>query len=547
MRGIIIIAGSLTVFLVGGFALEQSGRFSSVKQALRRPSVPTAMLNYGPMGKILKDRGLIKAVPNGDAQFPASVEGEVDRNANIFQKKRQVGPYRFQANPGGMASMPSSMVISEEDFRTGWPLLSVVIDNEELYGEKGLLHPKNRWERGKQWERLAYVSYYEEGELLFTTGVGMRLHGHQGAGKKRKTCFRLYFRDDYGADRFRPGVLFGPETEPVKKLVVRKDLPRFNTPLTFDIAQQVKAIVPGYKPVLFYLNGRYMGLYTLTEHLSIRQWRTRFGHDNFMFYRPKGKSDEPSRKSRHNLIQWFLKNQKEMTLQKAGTIIDVENWTRNLFTYDFCLTGDWDQGALVRDMSGAGAKWHWVNWDMDQSFINPEENGFQKKLLKGTGVRTLFLGVLWNNDQEFRRYYRRKIMDILNHEITQEFLQARIDYYKEISRHLYHVESNHAVLDEKMEYFRKRPRFLRRQYCREADTFLCTVNGPAGIEYEIDGYREKASYQGWYFKGMPIHIKIISKEKERFSHWRINGHRYTMRQLVYPITSKTIIEPILAR
>jgi len=285
MRGTKAIICGLVLFVAGGFFLERSAWFVPLKQSLRCQTVPTGLLGYGAMGKVIKDLGLVKAVENDYSRFPKTL-GDVNINIPIFQKQRQVGTYLFAANPGGIEEFPSSRVINEECFREGWPLISIVADHNDLYGyergiavRKGLVPPAER--KGLEWERFASISYYEHGKLLFATGAGLRTHGQIAKS------FRLYFRDEYGADQFKSGVLFDSESQPIKRLVVHDDYPHglhFTTSLAFDIARQIGCVVPEAKPVIFFLNGKSQGLYWISEHLSKKQWESHFKHDNFLFF-----------------------------------------------------------------------------------------------------------------------------------------------------------------------------------------------------------------------------------------------------------------------
>jgi len=304
--------------------------------------VSTALLNYGVMGRVMKQLGVIKAIPNDYSRFPAPKEEQSDLTLNILQKKRQGGKYLYTANPGGTKTMPSSMVIDEKDFRDGWPLLSIVADPNSLYGPEGII--TNATRRGRQWERLAYVSYYENGQLLFSSGVGLRIHGGESRKSKiRPQSFRLYLRKDYGANQFPPGILFEAETEPLKCLVLRLDWLRgwpFICPLAFDVIRQIGCIAPEAKPVLFSLNGEPMGIYWLSEHLSKRQWTSHFGHDNFVFYRYKSVNDEETRKIYGQMIRWGRDTGAKITMEEAGKYIDVDNLSRQIFSIMFCGNSD---------------------------------------------------------------------------------------------------------------------------------------------------------------------------------------------------------------
>jgi hypothetical protein len=150
-----------------------------------------------------------------------------------------------------------------------------------------LTHPM---EKGVAWERPAYVSYFDKGELRFSSGVGLRVHGGKSRENSRVQSFRLYFERRYGATTLGSGVLFGGRSDPLRQLVVhndrRQDLQgrwwHFVNPLAFDIAKAVGAIVPEAQPARVLLNGDPLGAYVLTEHITSRGFQdAHFGHRAF--------------------------------------------------------------------------------------------------------------------------------------------------------------------------------------------------------------------------------------------------------------------------
>lgn len=554
MRGKTAVISILIIFLAGGFYLEKSSRFTPLKHAMQAQSVPTAILNIGPLGKILKQLTVVQCIPNDYSQFRAYDVNGADLNTSIFRRKRYVGEYLYKANPGGPKDTPSNLAVKGENLKRGLPVISVVVDEKDLYSpEKGII--TNSQNKGRDWERLAYVSYYEDGNLLFTTNAGIRMHG--GAYrilKKLRSC-RLHFRNDYGTNQFKPGILFSPETEPVKTLVIR----HFGlvTCLAFDIIRQIGALVPGYKPVLFFLNGKYEGIKILTEHLKKRQWRSHFGHDNFYFYRYRANNDEESIKNYQKFARWVRDPKLKMTMELAGNFIDIDNFSRHLFSFVICAkTRDWHQGAAVLDSSKPGAKWFWINWDMDRSFIwknktwdiiinskDPEEFHLHR-------IRSILFKRLLNECPKYRKYYARLVMDLLNHRVNEGFLIARANYYLRMARILKLSKEELSNARGMKEFLKNRPDFLRTQMQRFFETgksLPCEVKGPPGIQYKIDGYSETNNYKGWYFKGEPIKIEIVSPHRDLLLHWLVNGEKITGSRLVYKIDSITSIETVMKK
>ena len=545
--------------------MERSARFESMKHGLQGQTVPTAILNYGPIGKILKQLALVKAVPNDYSRFPAlNQDQDVDIHANIFQKKRKVGQYLYLANQGGMEGFPSSQVIRPEYFRDGWSLISVVTDEENLFDPKtGIV--VNSEGRGKDWERLAYVSYFKDNQVVFSSAAGLRKHG--GASRKRltKAHFRLYFREDYGANQFGPAIPFNKEPKPLKRLVIHNGSRDFIECLAFDIAQQIGCVVPEYQPVIFYLNGENQGaFYFLSEHVSRRQWKSHFDHNDFAFYRYKGQSDRETMKHFSKLYRWAHDRNTKMTIEEVNKHIDIENLTRHIIAITFCGTTDGYQGAAILDTSKPDTKWFWVAWDMDHSFrdvykekmakssktdINRkpwQQEGLQLAFKETHFIRCLLFNRLMIDSKKYRKYFIRLMTDMLNHRINADFLNSRIDYYEKLATS-YRRGKKRSFGDYRL-FMKHRPDVIRRQmqqYFGLGEVFSCQVKGPDGIQYHIDGYPERPGYQGNYFKGMPIKVNIASDHQATFSHWLINGEKVLGRNLVYNVKSEMVIEPVL--
>jgi len=554
MRGKTAVISILIIFLAGGFYLEKSSRFTPLKHAMQGQSVPTAILNIGPMGKILKQLNVVQCIPNDYSQFPAYDVSSADSNTSIFRRKRYVGEYLYKANPGGPKNFPSNLAGKYENLKIGLPVISVVVDEKDLYSpEKGII--TNSRNKGREWERLAYVSYYEYGNLLFTTNAGIRQHGGAYRVRKIMRSCRLYFRNDYGTNQFKPGILFSPETEPVKTLVIRHF--GLGTCLAFDISRQIGAVVPGYKPVLFFLNGKYEGIKILTEHLKKRQWRSHFGHDNFYFYRYRANNDEESIKNYQKIARWVRDPKVKMTMEQAGNFIDIDNFSRHLFSIVLCAkTRDWHQGAAVLDSSKPGAKWFWINWDMDRSFIWKNKtwdiiiDSEDHEAFHLHRIRSILFKRLLNECPKYRKYYARLVMDLLNHRVNGGFLIGRANYYLRMARILKLSKEELSNARAMKDFFKNRPDFLRTQMQRFFETgksLPCEVKGPPGIQYKIDGYSETNNYKGWYFKGEPIKIRIVSPHRDLLLHWLVNGKKITGNRLVYKIDSITSIEPVMKK
>ena len=112
--------------------------------------------------------------------------------------------------------------------------------------------------------------------------------------------------------------------------------------------------------------------------------------------------------------------------------------------------------------------WFWVNWDMDQSFRNWNLDMYQYLLERvGEGrrgrnraePRALLLTHLIAEDPEYREYLKRTVQHVLNHEMTDAFLEERYEHYLDVATklqvpHLEYLPKLREFLERRRDFFR---------------------------------------------------------------------------------------------
>jgi hypothetical protein len=481
----------------------------------------------------------------------------------IFQKKRRSDGLLFRVAKGGQAALASARVITKDAFIPKWPLLSVVIDEADLFhSEKGIV--TNHDYKGKRWERLAYISYFEKEQLLFSTAAGVRLHGGVHGRGKPFNSFRLYFRKEYGSNQFAPGVLFSPQTEPLKRLVLHTtDWPPgwpFNNTLAYDIARQIGCIAPETKLAVLYLNGEKQGMYFLTPHQGRKQLRSFFGHDDFSYYRFKSDNPPASHQFYGREFWRVISDTSPLDMDVVGRSIDIDNLCKQLFAFVFCATTDYCQGVALKDHSRPDSKLFWAIWDMDHSFIDVtktikgqvrnreiwEQTGWSKLIKRQHWCgRTKLFHRLIEEDPAFKGYFARLIIDQLNHHVTAAFLESRVRYYEQMAEA--YGDTNDDYFKQLRLFFKHRPAFLREEMTQSFDTgefFNCRVLSTDSTHFRIDGYAVRGPYSGWYYKGAKLSVSIQGHDAERFSHWLINGTPRKTAELTISVEENLTIEPV---
>jgi hypothetical protein len=425
--------------------------------------------------------------------------------------------------------MPSTRLAPDREVRAGVPLLSIFVRDEALRDpEHGLLtHPL---ERGAAWERPSYVSYFDGGRLLFASQAGIRIHGGKSREHSPVQSFRLYFERGYGAREVRSGVLFGGRADPLRQIVVHNDLRQdlrgvwwhFVNPLAFDIARQVGAIAPDTQPARVLLNGEAQGPYVLTEHVTTRGFQAaRFGHRSFTV------ADSEVIAS---LWRW-QREQPRLTRRAVDAVFDVDNLTSWFISVLFSATTDAFQGVMLRDETVPAARWFWVNWDMDHSFMDlyrqapvPWEHDTFDTLLAKRELRSALVTRLLREDPGYAVQFKQRLADALNHRLTPAFLFDRFEHYGRLADALQVPDRDYLPI--LAEFLRERPAALRRLAARHlpgGESRRARVGGPVDARFLVDGRPVAAGYEGWYFDGTPLRIEVAEPSRRRFSRWVVNG------------------------
>ncbi|MCI5217982.1 MAG: hypothetical protein D3914_02005 [Candidatus Electrothrix sp. LOE2] len=520
------------------------------------------------IGRLHHDSGgLSFAALNTDPQLELRLD-TVKKTRKIeklaFQRKRRETSFRHAAGIGGMRSFPSSKIITKKHFRKNWPVMSLVFDEAALYHPDTGLIP-NKSSRGRQWERPAYCSYFDkQGKLRFASLVGVRMHG--GKRMQLYSSYRLYFRKEYGLSsfsEFTPEIAFSSRAEPVKRLVVHHTAwPEggwyFNNTLAYDISRRIGCQVPETKLALLYVNGVEQGIYFFVPHIGERLLRGYFGHDKFNFY--KFRSSVSREALALNVGLWGIANKKEkLTMKRIGREIDLDNLARHLFSVLFCGTTDWYQGVAVRDAGKTESKIFWINWDMDQSFI--QDVSSQDVLMtewqqrswsliyteipeKSLDIRPKIFSRLLREDPAYRQYVLTLYRDLLNHRLNARFATERIAYYTAMLED--YGKQNTRYMQMLGEFMKRRAEVVRKEteaLFQLGPSLLCRITGPSDMQYEIDGYQEPAGYQGYYFKGSRIRVRVNRDAEKKLVYWLVNGKRTDRKLLDIEVKENLIIEP----
>jgi len=347
----------------------------------------------------------------------------------------------------------------------GWPVLSLVMAGEDLHGPRGLL--TNVLEHGPDWERPGVVAYFDRGTLQFSTDVGVRVHGGGSRVTSPRQGFRLYFRKRHGGMQAPDQVLFEPDAQPIRRLVVHNDVRRdadgtswhLVNPLAYDIADAIGVLAPDTKPVRFLLNGELQGLFVLTERIDEEFFAAHVGHRQVRA--EQAEFDE--------LWQW-VSSTRPLRMADVARVVDVPNLTRWFLAVAFCATRDAYQGpGQFKDLTRREAPWFWVAWDMDTSFRRADADSYTSLLEPVGGPRrgrnpaepraVLVTGLL-EDDPAYREYFAAEVDRLLNDRVTPAFLRRRLEHYRSVlialgTEDLTFIDRIASFIEERSAIFRR--------------------------------------------------------------------------------------------
>jgi hypothetical protein len=479
-------------FLLGlgliGWVAENNDRFSFIKARMQMQTMPVQMIASVKTGAILRKLGLLEVIPNDYTHYGNRLDSVVKKKPSIFNIKRSVGVLLYSINGGLNTKEPTPTIptLSTDQITDGIPTLSLKLDDNDLYDQKIGLIP-NALKRGRKWERPAILSYYKQSDLVFTTGVGVRMHGGSSRKKGRSKAYRLYFREVYGENQFKPGVIFDRSSEPLKCLIIVKS--HFNIPFAYniamDIATKIGCVVPQNQVIKLYINGEKKGIYSLFERFDVDFLKSHYGHQNFVYARTKRGNDPDPIKLKHgpvkpyrDFLAWVNQLKRPVTMEGIGKIVDLNNLCRWLISVIFCETIDAFQGNMVLDLSDPSAKWFWTNWDMNGSFFSVGKLNYPKMpvyyqdfdffdyIFKNKGdERIVLFRALIEDSAEFREFFKEILDECLYERLTPEFLRSLLAYYEQFLvllndqrghryKELYHFLSDrHKLVRKKIQQY----------------------------------------------------------------------------------------------
>lgn len=361
--------------------------------------------------------------------IPDSIQHAIVIRAAVFDENEQlISPVSTQ-----------TYLINELGFNPhGLPVVSICADSLDLFDyETGILVPGVHWDpewpentgnyfqRGKEWERMVNVEFYEPNNSGINQLCGLRTHGHISRIYQAKGL-KIYAREEYGKKRFKHRFFEDTPINSFKHLVLKPystgwPFTGVQSPLSNKIARKIGLDAPCTRLVTLFINGEYWGLYFLQEKLDERYIEDHYDYDSCNLVGNWYGETEFGEGAGFIQMMDGLENallSEDEPYQQLCRQIDVDNFIDYMIYETYISNTDWP-GNNMRCWQADNGPWRWLFFDGDQSLINQDFDAFANAVYTGTPTwcnnqqSTLMFRRLLENDN-FKKAFSRRLHELCN-------------------------------------------------------------------------------------------------------------------------------------
>lgn len=486
-------------------------------------------------------------------------------------------------------------------------VVSLVTDPDNLFdNEKGIYclgkvfeenrngGRRNSWEylanysmKGKEWERPASFTLFENGEKILEQNVGIRIKGNYSRSLPQKS-FNIYTRQEYGAAEFDYDFFSGKAVKAkngkaIKKYdgIVLRNGGNDNTAAFFRDSINQSLITDrafAYQATtecIVFLDGEFWGIYQLMEKTDDSYISEHYGvkkSDVAII-----KNDELEEGTENDLRDWEELcsgvADGRVSYEEFCNKVDVQGFIDYFASQVYWSNADWPQRNVIAWRSDAidetnpyaDGKWRMVLFDTEsgQGLYGSEDKSFSadcyRRLRQTDGqLAKMFNGLM--NNEEFRLRYSRTLMDLANYNFTPDRTKAVIEGYKNSYKQQvadtfarFHSGSMSGANAERRfeneiatvtDFYAKRysyaERTTRSAMKLSSEPHKLSIVNPSdcgSIDLNTLKLGDISQWSGYYHSDYEITLSANPKEGNTFSHWNISGAEITKGSADSPVIS----------
>lgn len=341
----------------------------------------------------------------------------------------------------------------------GLPVVSLCADSLALFDyETGIFvpgihlvwwnpgHTGNYFQKGRAWERLCNVEFYESDNSGINQQAGLRTHGGATRMLQQKNL-KIYAREEYGKKRFKHRFFQEIPIESFKHLVLKPFCCSYNLATTSGIqdalSQQVARglhfDVLANRLTTLFINGEYWGIYGIEETPDERYIEDHydFDPDEINIIKDWDVLDNGDSTNWMSLYAWV--HETDLSLEEnyalMEELIDMDNfidyWVYEIYSCNF----DWPIHNIRCWQRGDG-KWRWIFYDGDACFlwhVDPFANVVDTTAKTANAKSTLFFRKLIENPVFLDRF-KERFIELMSDQLQYSYIAPYFNTLREIIR-----------------------------------------------------------------------------------------------------------------
>ena len=527
------------------------------------------------------DPNLISLIPtnNNPDPGPPYYEGWQPPSGEVF-KVNVVRARAFHPDaPPGPVTTHTYLVHPDASQRYSLPWFSLATNNDNLFDDDiGIYvhgHHTNYFQDGPDWERPANLTLFQkDGTQAFNENIGIRLHGNTTRSRPRKSI-RVIARSEYGNSWINYQLFPDKPVNQFKRFIIRNsgndwDMSVFRDAFMQSLARDLHVETQYYQPAILFVNGEYWGIHNVRDRYNQHHFLAHYGLEEHEFTTLENNSvfkfGNPDGRSHYVSMRNYISNNSmalDHHFETVQTMMDMESFTDYQLAQIFIMNTDWPGNNLLywryyRQGYEAGAgvrdgRWRWMMLDTDFGFWldffyvpGVNEGPAHNTLAFATASNgpnwpnppwsTLILRRLLQN-QHYRNHFINRFADLLNTTFSAENVIHMIDSISnllepEMQEHINRwrrpvsLSSWQQEVQRMRNFAQQRPGYVR-SHINSHFNLSGTVNvslavnedGAGKIRINTIEPELAGSWEGIYFRNVPLNIQAIPAPGYRFVEW----------------------------
>lgn len=349
----------------------------------------------------------------------------------------------------------------------------------------------NYRERGRDWERLSHICFFEEnGSLTFESSSGIRIRGSGSTCNPQKSL-GIYFRSEYGLKKIRHKIFKDSEVDEFKRLILRSSgndmlQTHFRDAVLTELLKPLDLELQNFRPAILFINGEYWGIHGIREKFDEFYFKYHFGIPEeelsiLGIAMEAEEGEDINYREIHNYVSTHDMSTAE-SYQYIDERVDIANMIDFLVTEIYYANYDWPCNNYKKwRTTDENSKWRFLIHDLDLSFGFHGDSQWNKESLTHAffngedwpncgASNQLFRGMLENErfvDEFIQRFEWHMNHTFKSSRIVNKIEEFRTLFEPEILEHIerwghpYNYEEWLNEIDVMIDFAKKRPCFMK--------------------------------------------------------------------------------------